>query len=182
MSTPSLALQHLRPLFYTRTLPHLDDQRRPESLPLAQIQATLSPALAAAKLDAGKAELVRALVLIWHDHLDESHTLSQEIHGGDASFLHGIMHRREPDYSNAKYWFHRVGQHGAFPEIARRTADLLRSAPALSQTLLDEGCWDAFAMIDATAAATRQKDSDTYRLLQQVQRVEMEVLLERFCD
>jgi arylamine N-acetyltransferase len=49
--------------------------------------------------------------------LDRSHELSQSIEGKGRNragdYWHAIMHRREPDYSNAKYWFRRVGQHGS---------------------------------------------------------------------
>jgi len=48
-------------------------------------------------------------VWLMHDFLDESHTISQGIATSSGSFWHGIMHRREGDFSNAKYWFRKVG-------------------------------------------------------------------------
>ena len=46
-----------------------------------------------------------------HDFLDESHTISQEIATPTGSYWHAIMHRREPDPSNSKYWWRQVGSH-----------------------------------------------------------------------
>jgi hypothetical protein len=45
------------------------------------------------------------------DFLDESHTISQDVHTPDGSFWHAIMHRREPDAFNSKYWWRKVGPH-----------------------------------------------------------------------
>jgi len=50
--------------------------------------------------------------------LDRSHSLSQEINEPEGSFWHGIMHRREHDFSNAKYWFRRVDEHPVLDQIA----------------------------------------------------------------
>ncbi len=46
------------------------------------------------------------------DVLDESHSISQQDEGDpDHDFWHAIMHRREPDAWNSKYWWRRVGSH-----------------------------------------------------------------------
>lgn len=59
-----------------------------------------------------------------HDFLDESHTISQDLHTTTGSYWHAIMHRREPDPSNSKYWFRKVG---SYPVLAK----LAEQAPAL---------------------------------------------------
>ena len=50
-------------------------------------------------------------ILLWLDDLHGSHEISQGISSREGSYWHGIMHRREPDYSNAKYWFRKVPTH-----------------------------------------------------------------------
>ena len=41
-----------------------------------------------------------------------------------GSWLHGIMHRREPDAFNSKYWWRRVGPHPVFKILAERATPL----------------------------------------------------------
>lgn len=132
------------------------------------------------RLKVQDAELVRALALLWHDHLDAAHKIVQDLEDADGSFIHAIMHRREPDAWNSKYWWRRVGSHPAFPEMARRAAELIAesSAEDLPRRLLPGGRWDAAAFVDACAAAMDLSPSDPpVPLLRALQRIEAEVLL-----
>lgn len=58
----------------------------------------------------GRPDLAAALWL-YVDDLDRSHTVSQGIENATGSFWHGIMHRREGDFSNSHYWMRRAAGH-----------------------------------------------------------------------
>ena len=51
--------------------------------------------------DADMAACCCAALCLYHDFLDESHKMSQDIATPSGSYWHGLMHRREPDYSNS---------------------------------------------------------------------------------
>ena len=65
---------------------------------------------------AGREELQAGLWL-YVDDLDRSHTICQGIDDETGSYWHGIMHRREGDFSNSHYWFRKVGNHPAMALI-----------------------------------------------------------------
>ena len=65
-------------------------------------------------------ECLSGLWLVAGD-IHASHSISQDLPSAEGSFLHGIMHRREGDYGNSKYWFRRVGSHPVFEQIAHET-------------------------------------------------------------
>lgn len=143
----------------------------------SEAEAKAAEACARLGVAGRSAECLRALVLLWHDHLDAAHGLVQDLSGPDAAFVHGIMHRREPDYSNARYWFHRVGAHGVFEPLADAVAAPLAAHAALPFRLIRDGRWDPFAYIDAVAALGRsQPNSGEVRLLRALQAIETQVL------
>jgi hypothetical protein len=124
-------------------VPALGSEIRPGVLTPEAIDAQL------AALPGAPGAHLRALVLLWHDHLDASHQVSQGLEDATAAYIHGMMHRREGDYGNAKYWFHRAGPqkglHSLETQLATREAE---------RFLLDRGRWNAEAFVDCCANAT----------------------------
>ena len=130
------------------------------------------------------AEAIKSGLLLWNDALDESHTISQGLMDQTGSYWHGIMHRREPDYPNAKYWFGRVGTHPIFPALRERALELFKETATPSDALTDIGeaiaaqdNWDSYQFVDWCQAAESDSDSDVTDFLQQVQAEEIKLLL-----
>jgi hypothetical protein len=101
--------------------------------------------------DADMASCCISGLWLLHDYLDQSHTISQNIDTTTGSFWHGIMHRREPDYSNAKYWFRRVGRHEVFPALAAEVKDQAADTAEarIAESWAGHGGWDAAAFVDS---------------------------------
>jgi hypothetical protein len=114
-----------------------------------------------------------------HDFLDESHHISQEIDTPAGSFWHAIMHRREGDFSNAKYWFRRVGRYPVLDAIGQRAAELAatRGDEQPIKKLISGGAWDPFAFVDLCESAIRGKSRDM-DLCRDIQQAEWELLFD----
>lgn len=112
----------------------------------ATLERALAPHLAGMTSERRAAAL--ALALLWHDDLDGAHQLCQA-HEDDAdcNYVHALLHRREGDFANAKYWFREVGTHPAYVLVARAAAE------SGYPTLVTGGVWRPAAMVDACAAA-----------------------------
>jgi len=126
-----------------------------------------------------------------HDHLDSSHNCSQSIEGEgidrDGDYWHAIMHRREPDYGNSKYWFRHVGQHPIFPAVADAAMNILRSAPGDVTRQLDalyqqQKQWNPAMFVDACQSVANYEDSPVGIVLRQIQFAEMLLLIQHGTD
>ena len=96
-----------------------------------------------AALDAPDA--VKAGLHLLNDDLDHAHELAQA-HEGDKTcdYWHAILHRREGDFENAKYWLRQVGRHPVLsrvhdggPPAAIRFVEQCRDAGPADMALLE---------------------------------------------
>ncbi len=93
-------------------------------------------------------DLLHALALLWHDRHDAAHELVQAREGDpDADLLHALLHRREGDYGNARYWFAAAGAHALYAAAA-----LAAPARALG-VAAGSGALDPVLMVEAVRAA-----------------------------
>ncbi len=117
---------------------------------------------------------LRAGLYQWYDALEVSHGYSQDAqHQGRnqaADYWHAIMHRREPDDSNSKYWFRHVGHSPVF-------AKLLRYAQSISDEFASRESWDPFAFVDYCSRCRRGSGEE--QIAQKIQAVEMILLMQQ---
>src|SRR5262245_27937857 len=84
---------------------------RPDPTARRELEALDEVAFGGRVADRDMASACRAGLWLAFGFLDESHTISQDLHTAEGSYWHALMHRREPDAGNAMYWFRRVGHH-----------------------------------------------------------------------
>jgi hypothetical protein len=130
-------------------------------------------------VDADMGKCCLAAVWLVHDFLDESHAISQGIDTPSGSFWHGILHRREGDYSNAKYWFRHVGRLEVFEFLGQRAGELaaIRGDAKAVEKLTPDGVWDPFAFVDMCQEVVRN-GSKHVDLCLDIQQVEWELLFD----
>jgi hypothetical protein len=136
------------------------------ALPLAPLGPGKPDVARRAEIEAVCRELpaaCRAGLWLAFDFLDESHTISQDLETAEGSFWHAIMHRREPDAWNSKYWWRRVGAHPVFAELKEEAGKLGWRE------------WDAAAFVDE-CERERGSGSERERLLREAQLAEWRAL------
>jgi hypothetical protein len=130
--------------------------------------------------DADMATCCQAGLWLLHNFLDESHKISQDIDTATGSYWHGLMHRREPDFGNSKYWFRHVGRHPIFNDLRDVAAQCAGSVndPA-TRFLSSQAEWDPFAFVDLCQRSL-EGASSTMALCIEIQRREWDLLM-AFC-
>jgi hypothetical protein len=149
---PLLATDRRRSLDVGR--PRDDSRRELETL-------NVSGAFAHAEVvDNDMAACCLAGMWLLHDFLEESHAISQSIETPSGSYWHAIMHRREGDFFNSKYWYRRVGRHPVIDRIGEQLG----------------GSYDPFQFVDRCEAAVRGKNDPDVCL--DIQQLEWELLFD----
>ncbi len=160
--------------------PELGQGPRTQVKALALIQEDLSLFFANQRIESGRAVRLRATALLYNDHHDEAHDLVQDLSDTDGALIHGILHRREPDYWNAKYWFRRFVAHPAHLAMGRRLASLARTPAEVEsvKALTLPGAFDPFAFVDAVESVAKAPHGGAMtQWLRRVQHAEFEELV-----
>lgn len=120
--------------------------------------------------DAKTFALVRGGLLYTVDDLDAAHRIFQDNSSDLGSYWHGMMHRREGDFDNARYWFRRAGRLPIFDRMHGAAANL-------SANMAKQSSWDAYLL---TGMCEQAKFGDTEAIPEcvRLQRVEFGQMLD----
>jgi hypothetical protein len=128
--------------------------------------------------DPRAAAACRAGLWLRFDFFEEAHAISQDLPTTEGSYWHAILHRREPDPGNAKYWFRRVGRHPVFELLREAAARLAPERVESADALLDRTPWDPYAFVDLCENARAKGPSSLLELCLAVQWCEWDLLFE----
>jgi hypothetical protein len=136
-------------------------------------------------IDSRFAECVRSALFLYFSALEDSHVISQGIDTPTGSFLHGVMHRQEPDFGNAKYWFRRAGDHEVSATLRDAALNHLRTAAAesaaiqhLYRQIEERVAWDPMWFVDQCEDAVRGSARTLEPILGELQRIEWQLLFD----
>ena len=125
------------------------------------------------------AQAALAGLWLWHDALDECHQIVQDIASPTGSFWHAIMHRREGDFSNSKYWYRRCSNHHVMRmmgSVASSLAGEQTSDPLIAGAL--SGGWDPYGFVDLVEALHKKIADPRHEIAIRLQKAEWQGLFE----
>lgn len=120
--------------------------------------------------DARMLALVRGGLLCAVDALDAAHKIFQDSPGACGSYWHGIMHRREADFDNARYWFRSAGRLPTFEKMHE-------AAREVSTHMARQTSWDPY-LFTGLCEQAKFGAEELVKECVDLQRAEFEVLFD----
>jgi hypothetical protein len=71
---------------------------------------------------------LKTLAWLYVDELERAHEICQSMGDATGAALHAMVHRREGDFGNALYWWHRAGNHPAL--VGQNPVELTKAVEA----------------------------------------------------
>ena len=114
--------------------------------------------------------LLRAGLFYYHNALEDSHREVSKTESAAASYWHGMVHRREGDFDNARYWMRRTGEHPTFQEMQSRASD---ASPHMAKQM----GWDPYLFIHL-CEQYKYGETDYKKEIGHLQKVEFSVIFD----
>jgi len=114
--------------------------------------------------------LIRGGLFYAADAIHDAHQIFQDASGDLGSYWHGMMHRREGDFDNARYWFRRAGTLPVF-------GALHHTASAHSPVMARQLNWDPY-LFTGECEQARFGETESLKELAALQRAEFEELFD----
>ena len=121
-------------------------------------------------VDATKFALARGGLFYALDALPEAHAIFQDATDDPGAYWHGMVHRREGDFDNARYWFRRAGVLPFF-------AEMHRAACTHSETMARQSNWDPY-LFTGQCEQERFGADDLTGEMRALQRVEFDAIFD----
>jgi len=151
---------------------------------LKPVNVLAKPVANASQVSSGRIHAHLAIAGLWllHDALDDAHKICQKYEEGEgaqtAAFWHASLHRREGDFSNAKYWYSLAGKHAALNTLASHASQLTREFAANKMIFkITARGFDPSAFVDFCEAAHEDPRSHQHGAAVMLQRLEWQVLM-----
>lgn len=137
---------------------------------LLAIRAATTEQLAGSPDLGERAELVRAILFYANDSLSEAHGIVQHASGGIAAYIHGIVHRREEDFDNARHWFRSAGELPFFSALQAAGAEH-------SEDVAKQLTWDPYLFV-GLCERHKYGARSSLKVLAELQKAEFRTLLD----
>ncbi|HVT82025.1 MAG TPA: hypothetical protein VHM90_15375 [Phycisphaerae bacterium] len=102
-------------------------------------------------------ECLRAGLWVLADDLDRAHRICQEIETAHGAAWHAVVHRREGDFWNSKYWWRRAGGVKFGGLVGRVRAEVKETPPELAAWLRNDR-YDAAGFVDLVERHAERAD------------------------
>jgi hypothetical protein len=119
-----------------------------------------------------ESKCIRSLLFVAAGGVEQAHRIVQEISTSAGAYIHGMIHRLDDDFDNARYWFRRAGIHSAAAAMYDRAA-------RNRLTVASQPVWDPILVTDLVEISRTAGVTEDLRA---VLTIEFEVLLESLWD
>ena len=109
----------------------------------------------------------------------DENKIAQELVSPTGSFWHAIMHRREGDFSNSKYWYHRCPNHHVIRLLGAVSSSLTNGfdGDRVVRRVISGG-WNPDALVDLVEEVDPKPSDPRFDLAVKLQRAEWTGLFE----